>query len=86
MRIRDSARSRNLGGTGLGSAVVKQITHAQNGFVTVNSKIGRGSTFTIHLPIKSAEALSLWRFLYYLKNKTSHRNVKQNRNTKYWNC
>ena len=48
----DKARSRNLGGTGLGLAIVKHITHAHGGRVSVESTLGVGSTFTIHLPGK----------------------------------
>jgi two-component system phosphate regulon sensor histidine kinase PhoR len=47
----DKARSRELGGTGLGLAIVKHIAHAHNGRVSVESNPGKGSTFTLHLPI-----------------------------------
>jgi two-component system phosphate regulon sensor histidine kinase PhoR len=47
----DKARSRKMGGTGLGLAIVKHIAHAHGGNVTVESKLAKGSTFTIHLPI-----------------------------------
>jgi len=47
----DKARSRKLGGTGLGLAIVKHICQAHNGYVTVESKVGQGSKFTIHLPV-----------------------------------
>jgi two-component system phosphate regulon sensor histidine kinase PhoR len=46
----DKARSRKLGGTGLGLAIVKHIIQAHGGHVAVDSTIGKGSTFTIHLP------------------------------------
>ena len=46
----DKARSRKLGGTGLGLAIVKHITQVHSGHITVESKIGSGSVFTIHLP------------------------------------
>ncbi|MEJ2649659.1 MAG: ATP-binding protein, partial [Sedimentisphaerales bacterium] len=48
----DKGRSRKLGGTGLGLAIVKHIAQVHGGFVTVKSKPGEGSTFTIYLPIE----------------------------------
>ncbi len=46
----DKSRSRKLGGTGLGLAIVKHITLVHGGYVTVESTLRQGSTFTIHLP------------------------------------
>ncbi len=48
----DPARSRVTGGTGLGLAIVKHVTAAHGGRVTVTSKEGAGSTFTLHLPVR----------------------------------
>ncbi len=47
----DKARSRKLGGTGLGLAIVKHIAQAHGGRVTVESTVGQGSKFSIHLPL-----------------------------------
>ena len=46
----DKSRSRQLGGTGLGLAIVKHIAQAHGGYVSVESTLGQGSTFSIHLP------------------------------------
>ncbi len=48
----DPARSRVTGGTGLGLAIVKHVTAAHGGKVTVTSKEGAGSTFTLRLPAR----------------------------------
>ncbi|ABZ84636.1 signal transduction histidine kinase, putative [Heliomicrobium modesticaldum Ice1] len=47
----DKARSRELGGTGLGLAIVKHIIERSGGRVTVQSKVGVGSTFTVTFPV-----------------------------------
>ena len=47
----DPARSRATGGTGLGLAIVKHVVAAHSGKVTVWSKEGVGSTFTLRLPV-----------------------------------
>jgi len=46
----DRARSRELGGTGLGLAIVKHLARAHGGEITVESRFGKGSRFTIELP------------------------------------
>jgi two-component system, OmpR family, phosphate regulon sensor histidine kinase PhoR len=45
------ARSRNVRGSGIGLALVKHIAEAHGGRVEVDSQPGRGSTFTVYLPV-----------------------------------
>jgi two-component system sensor histidine kinase SenX3 len=47
----DQARSRNTGGSGLGLSIVKHTVQNHGGDVRVWSRPGRGSTFTIRLPL-----------------------------------
>jgi two-component system OmpR family sensor kinase len=49
----DKARSREYGGSGLGLAIVKYIVEAHGGSARVASIEGRGTTFTITLPLAS---------------------------------
>jgi two-component system phosphate regulon sensor histidine kinase PhoR len=53
----DPARSRALGGTGLGLAIVKHIVNRHRGQMTIESDVGKGSTFTVLLPVAADEAL-----------------------------
>ncbi|MDE1149246.1 MAG: ATP-binding protein [Azospirillaceae bacterium] len=50
----DAARSRALGGTGLGLAIVKHIVNRHRGRLSIDSEVGKGSTFTVHLPAMEA--------------------------------
>jgi two-component system phosphate regulon sensor histidine kinase PhoR len=47
----DKGRSRQEGGTGLGLSIVKHIAQAHGGTVSVQSRYGEGSTFSLFLPV-----------------------------------
>jgi two-component system phosphate regulon sensor histidine kinase PhoR len=46
----DKARSRETGGTGLGLSIVKHTVEKMSGSVTVESRLGKGSVFTLEFP------------------------------------
>lgn len=54
----DSARNRNIKGSGLGLSIVKEIIELHEGAITVESEIGIGTTFTIYLP-KNREGMDV---------------------------
>lgn len=52
----DRVRSRGeRGGVGLGLSIAQWIAHAHGGFISVGSRLGRGTTFTVTLPLKRPE-------------------------------
>jgi signal transduction histidine kinase len=52
----DQSSKRLYGGTGLGLAIVQKMTRAMGGTVALKSEVGKGSTFTIALPLQKNPA------------------------------
>jgi two-component system phosphate regulon sensor histidine kinase PhoR len=49
--VADKSRSKKLGGTGLGLSIVKHIVLANQGTVSIKSRLGEGTTVSILLPV-----------------------------------
>jgi two-component system phosphate regulon sensor histidine kinase PhoR len=48
----DKARSRKVGGSGLGLSIVENIIKKHSGRIEVTSEVGKGTTFIITMPLK----------------------------------
>ncbi|WP_103876663.1 MULTISPECIES: sensor histidine kinase [Petrotoga] len=48
----DKARTSSEKSTGLGLAIVKEIVNAHNGRIEVESEVGKGTVFSLFLPIE----------------------------------
>ncbi|MBU7585199.1 MAG: PAS domain S-box protein [Nostoc sp. TH1S01] len=51
----DSSLNRHYNGTGLGLALVQRIVQLHGGIVSVSSKVGEGSCFTVRIPCRTSE-------------------------------
>jgi len=53
----DVADSRAQGGTGLGLALVKHVLNRHGGRLTIESILGAGAAFTMHLPLRTGDSM-----------------------------
>ncbi|MGQ0811330.1 MAG: sensor histidine kinase, partial [Nitrospiraceae bacterium] len=53
----DWARAKDSGGTGLGLPIVKEIAEAHGGAISVTSHVGKGSVFTLRLPVPTYQTI-----------------------------
>lgn len=51
----DSSTTRKYGGTGLGMTITKSLVDLMNGTLSVHSELGKGTTFTVALPLEKGE-------------------------------
>ncbi len=51
----DKSRSNDISGTGLGLSIVKHLAQSFSGQVALTSRLGKGSTFTVRLPLAEAD-------------------------------
>lgn len=52
----DASTSKNFGGTGLGLVLTKRFCEMMGGYVKLESELGKGTTFSLHLPVKVRSA------------------------------
>ena len=55
----EESRERASGGLGVGLAITKEIMDRHNGTISVESELGKGTTFSLHLPVLTQNNISV---------------------------
>lgn len=55
----DDSSTRRKGGSGLGLAISRKMAEAHGGSISVESEVGKGSTFTVRIPVRVNDAVGV---------------------------
>ncbi len=76
----DSSLSKKYQGTGLGLAMVKRLIELHHGCIKVKSELGKGSCFTVYLPIENSSISTENTLNHFLQDKKSVLVINKNDN------
>lgn len=72
----DKSMARNAEGSGIGLSLVKMLVELHGGSISVDSEIGKGSVFTVELPVKEIEHSAVVRKINDMRNTAELINIE----------